>query len=85
MLPWLDLSLVDLQNNPWNCDCNLKWVAETLIPDLQQKNPQTTLSLMYVGGGLRAGIVGGWRVHVLEGGYVCVGRGGYVSERDGVE
>ncbi|XP_050690510.1 leucine-rich repeat neuronal protein 1-like isoform X2 [Eriocheir sinensis] len=46
MLPWLDLTLVDLQNNPWNCDCNLQWVAERLIPDLQQKNPQTTLSLM---------------------------------------
>lgn len=46
MLPWLDLTLVDLQNNPWNCDCHLKWVAETLIPDLEKKNPQTTLSLM---------------------------------------
>lgn len=46
MLPWLDLRLVDLQNNPWNCDCHVKWIAEKLIPDLEDKNPQTTLSIL---------------------------------------
>ncbi|XP_063848635.1 leucine-rich repeat neuronal protein 1-like [Scylla paramamosain] len=46
MLPWLDLLFVDLQNNPWECDCNVKWIAETLIPDLEDKNPQTTLSIL---------------------------------------
>ncbi|KAG0715535.1 Leucine-rich repeat neuronal protein 1 [Chionoecetes opilio] len=46
MLPWLDLRLVDLQNNPWDCDCRAKWIAETLIPDLEDKNPQTTLSIL---------------------------------------
>lgn len=46
MLPWLDMLLVDLQNNPWDCDCKAKWIAETLIPDLEDKNPQTTLSIL---------------------------------------
>ncbi|KAK4288526.1 hypothetical protein Pmani_038448 [Petrolisthes manimaculis] len=46
LLPWLQLRYVDLQNNPWNCDCNLKWIATTLIPDLENKNPETTLSIM---------------------------------------
>ncbi|XP_045626136.1 chondroadherin isoform X2 [Procambarus clarkii] len=46
LLPWLALTYVDIQNNPWNCDCNFRWVAETLLPDLEAKNPQTTLSIL---------------------------------------
>ncbi|XP_066964038.1 leucine-rich repeat neuronal protein 3-like isoform X1 [Macrobrachium rosenbergii] len=46
MLPWLDLQVVDIQNNPWNCDCHFRWVAETLIPDLERKNPGLTLSIL---------------------------------------
>ncbi|XP_068249982.1 leucine-rich repeat neuronal protein 3-like isoform X2 [Palaemon carinicauda] len=46
MLQWLDLQLVDIQNNPWNCDCQFRWVAEKLIPDLERKNPELTLSIL---------------------------------------
>lgn len=45
MLPWRELKVVDIQNNPWNCDCHLKWVAQELIPVLETKNPETTLSI----------------------------------------
>lgn len=46
MLPWLQLQYVDIQNNPWDCDCHFKWVAKELIPDLERKNPGTTLSIL---------------------------------------
>lgn len=46
MLPWMNVQYVDIQDNPWNCDCNLKWVAEKLLPELEKKNPRTTLSLL---------------------------------------
>ncbi|XP_069949668.1 tsukushi isoform X1 [Cherax quadricarinatus] len=46
MLPWLSLKYIDIQNNPWNCDCKFQWVAERLIPDLENKNPATTLSIL---------------------------------------
>ncbi|XP_042889301.1 leucine-rich repeat neuronal protein 1-like [Penaeus japonicus] len=45
MLPWMNIKYVDIQDNPWNCDCNLKWVAEKLLPHLEE-NPGTTLSLL---------------------------------------
>lgn len=28
MLHWDEMEEVDLSGNPWNCDCNLKWVLE---------------------------------------------------------
>ncbi|XP_042214279.1 leucine-rich repeat neuronal protein 1-like [Homarus americanus] len=46
LVPWLRLKYVDIQNNPWNCDCHFKWVATKLIPDLEAKNPDRTLSII---------------------------------------
>ncbi|CAL4064555.1 unnamed protein product [Meganyctiphanes norvegica] len=46
MLPWSSLKVVDLQNNPWNCDCNLEWLATELMPYLERTNPTKTLSLL---------------------------------------
>jgi Leucine-rich repeat (LRR) protein len=28
MLLWKSLHQIDFEGNPWNCDCNLKWIAE---------------------------------------------------------
>ncbi|CAL4064553.1 unnamed protein product, partial [Meganyctiphanes norvegica] len=46
MLPWTTLKVVDLQNNPWSCDCKLRWLAEDLIPLIERTNPSKTLSLI---------------------------------------
>ncbi|XP_014673287.1 PREDICTED: chondroadherin-like [Priapulus caudatus] len=28
LLPWENLSLIDLQQNPWHCDCRLAWMSK---------------------------------------------------------
>ncbi|KAG7177555.1 Leucine-rich repeat neuronal protein 1-like 1, partial [Homarus americanus] len=44
--PVMDDKLALQENNPWNCDCHFKWVATKLIPDLEAKNPDRTLSII---------------------------------------
>ena len=33
MVLWKSLHLIDLEGNPWQCDCNMKWLAELDIKD----------------------------------------------------
>ncbi|CAG0913153.1 unnamed protein product [Notodromas monacha] len=39
LLPWEKLDLLDIQGNPWVCDCEMKWVAISLMDDLERMNP----------------------------------------------
>ncbi|XP_054278721.1 leucine-rich repeat-containing protein 70-like [Macrosteles quadrilineatus] len=34
LLPWNSLVGVDLQHNPWHCDCALQWMVTSLVPTI---------------------------------------------------
>lgn len=42
---WKDLDVVDVQNNPWRCDCNMDWFISDLMPVLANTNPDFVLAL----------------------------------------
>ena len=37
---WEGLVQVQLQDNPWRCDCRLQWMADSLLPQLQEKDEE---------------------------------------------
>ncbi|XP_046382291.1 uncharacterized protein LOC124153236 [Ischnura elegans] len=37
-LPWQEVKVVDLQGNPWNCNCSLQWMLDELTPHLHKEN-----------------------------------------------
>jgi len=37
---WSELSSVNLQGNPWRCECNLQWMLDELLPDLYRWTPE---------------------------------------------
>lgn len=45
LLPWSDLEIIDVQENPFVCDCSSGWMIQNLIPLLEE---ELTLSLMWV-------------------------------------
>ncbi|XP_076054561.1 tsukushi-like [Oratosquilla oratoria] len=55
MLPWESIEYVDIQHNPWDCDCHFKWVATDLIPSITKKNPSKAISIVCAGPELVAG------------------------------
>ncbi|XP_055593119.1 leucine-rich repeat-containing protein 70 [Uranotaenia lowii] len=36
---WDDMNLIDLRNNPWNCDCENQWIIEALLPIVEKATP----------------------------------------------
>ncbi|GLH03032.1 Leucine-rich repeat neuronal protein 2, partial [Gryllus bimaculatus] len=45
-LPSIDnLVEVDLRDNLWQCDCNLKWIITNLEPIISQNNPEMLLNV----------------------------------------
>ncbi|CAG0880137.1 unnamed protein product [Cyprideis torosa] len=45
LLDWTQLDSVNLQENPWRCDCNLRWMVTILGPYLEKNAPQLTMSI----------------------------------------
>ncbi|MCL4123735.1 UNVERIFIED_CONTAM: hypothetical protein GTU68_030591 [Idotea baltica] len=37
-LPWHEIPYLNLQSNPWNCDCKFEWIAKDVIPAMVQNN-----------------------------------------------
>lgn len=37
---WDHLTIIDLQNNPWMCDCENQWLVSTLTPMIEAKQPE---------------------------------------------
>jgi len=46
LLPWEKLDYINIQNNPFRCDCNLGWLVLELVPRLQQAAPALTRDLV---------------------------------------
>lgn len=38
---WAEMELVDIRQNPWNCDCDNQWLVETLVPVIEKTTPNT--------------------------------------------
>ncbi|XP_069675072.1 leucine-rich repeat-containing protein 15-like [Periplaneta americana] len=45
LVQWTDLVVVDVQNNPWRCDCDIEWLVNDLVPIIQNNNPDLVLDL----------------------------------------
>ncbi|PNF22316.1 hypothetical protein B7P43_G02947 [Cryptotermes secundus] len=45
LAPWKKLAIVDVQDNPWRCDCNLDWFINELLPLLEDTTPDLVLGL----------------------------------------
>jgi hypothetical protein len=45
LAPWNDLNVVNVQNNPWRCDCDMNWFISDLMPVLAKTNPDLVLAL----------------------------------------
>lgn len=43
---WDKLKQIDIQMNPWVCDCNNQWMLSTLIPYINQTNASLTAGLV---------------------------------------
>ncbi|CRK97951.1 CLUMA_CG011324, isoform B, partial [Clunio marinus] len=38
---WMDIKELHIENNPWICDCRMKWVVDDLIPVLVKTTPNS--------------------------------------------
>ncbi|XP_059480749.1 insulin-like growth factor-binding protein complex acid labile subunit [Neocloeon triangulifer] len=38
LVPWTMVDFVDLQDNPWDCNCEAQWMLDMLMPILYKKN-----------------------------------------------
>jgi hypothetical protein len=45
LAPWKKLAVVDVQNNPWRCNCDLVWFINELVPLLEDKTPDLVVGL----------------------------------------
>ena len=39
---WDDLSWIDLQDNPWACDCHNQWLLTRLMQQIKDRTPELT-------------------------------------------
>nr|CAD7266583.1 unnamed protein product [Timema shepardi] len=39
LVPWSQVEVIDLQENPWHCDCKLAWVPSVLGPIIKRNLP----------------------------------------------
>jgi len=45
-LPWESLETVNLQRNPWACDCHIKWMKNGLLQNIQDFRPKMAQDLI---------------------------------------
>jgi len=45
LVPWKVVRYIDVQNNPFKCDCELEWMATELMPELIRTNPELTTNI----------------------------------------
>lgn len=38
---WDEVEEMDIRYNPWRCDCDNQWMADTLIPLIKDKSKKT--------------------------------------------
>jgi hypothetical protein len=46
LVPWDKLEWLDIQGNPWNCDCYIKWMTSSFIDHLERMNPSLTFNIL---------------------------------------
>jgi len=46
---WKEIDVIDIQNNPWWCDCHNEWLLNTLVPQIHQKTPQLAQNILCAG------------------------------------
>ena len=39
---WDDLAWIDLQDNPWACDCHNQWLLTRLMQQIKDRTPELT-------------------------------------------
>lgn len=42
LLPWNQLEKLDLQHNPWTCDCRMNWLLKGVLPTMIMTQPKLT-------------------------------------------
>jgi hypothetical protein len=43
---WENVHFIDIQNNPFRCDCNAQWLIQTLVHQIAQTHPQNARDLV---------------------------------------
>jgi len=46
---WNDIEVLDIQGNPWWCDCHNEWMITTLVKNIQAKTPELTPGITCMG------------------------------------
>lgn len=49
LLPWSDLDLIDIEENPFICDCRAGWLIRDLLPIITDMTPELTQSFTCAG------------------------------------
>jgi len=49
LLPWQDLDLIDIEENPFICDCRAGWLIRDLLPIITDITPELTQSIKCAG------------------------------------
>merc|ERR1712136_257291 len=49
LLPWADLDVIDIEENPFICDCRAGWLIRDLLPIITDRTPELTQSLTCAG------------------------------------
>ncbi|KAL0281169.1 UNVERIFIED_CONTAM: hypothetical protein PYX00_002234 [Menopon gallinae] len=42
---WQNSRMVDLQDNPWNCDCDFQWIVDEYLPHFYKQKPEILFEL----------------------------------------
>jgi hypothetical protein len=45
MAAWEYVDKLNIQNNPFRCDCNIQWMVETLVPEIQSAKREFVLDV----------------------------------------
>jgi len=43
---WKNIDVINIQGNPWWCDCHNEWLITTLVPIIMQQTPQLTQNIL---------------------------------------